>query len=291
MELKVSTDDLKKYSIFFATPCYGGMTTGTFTKSTNDLSAMCATYGIPLKYYFLFNESLVQRARNYCVDEFLRSDCSHMLFVDSDIGFSYKDVMTLLAIQTSEPEKYGVITGPYPKKTIAWEKVKAAVETGRAENPFDLEHYSADFVFNVDSSVSSFKIDEPVKVQEAGTGFMLIPREVFTKYKEAYPEYSYIPDHTRTEHFDGTNEIMAYFDCSIDPETRRYLSEDYHFCKNVRAIGIDIWMCPWMELSHLGSYTYRGSMGAIASLGASPTASKESNRKHYNKPKKKKGRI
>jgi hypothetical protein len=285
MKIEVTGDQLRKYSIFFATPMYGGQAAGVFTKSVADLSALCAKHGIDLKFYFLFNESLVQRARNYCVDEFLRSGCTHMMFVDSDIGFQAKDILALLAVQITDPEKYKVVTAPYTKKTIAWEKVKMAVEQGRAENPFDLQHYTADFVFNPVKNIAEFRIDEPVEVSEAGTGFMLIPREVFEKYEQAYPQFKYKPDHVRTANFDGSREIMAYFDCAIDPDSKRYLSEDYFFCWNCRKIGITVHMCPWIELQHVGTHIYRGSMAALAVLGASPTANKMSNAKSYSNNK------
>ena len=287
MKLEVTVEDLQKYSLFVGVPMYGGNCAGLFCKSTNDLSTMCAQYGIELKFYFLFNESLVQRARNYVVDEFIRSECTHLMFIDSDIGFKAKDVLSLLGIYASDPEKYDVLTGPYPKKTIAWEKVKQAVKMGKAEeNPFMLDYYAGDYVFNPVKGQSSFKLDEPIEVAEAGTGFMLIPRKVLEKYEEAYPQYKYKPDHVRTENFDGSRKIMAYFDCGIDPETERYLSEDYFFCWNARKIGIKIHMCPWMEINHVGSHIFKGSMAAIGSLGASPTANKSSNAKAYKKPKK-----
>lgn len=275
MKIEVSTEELRKYSIFLGTPMYGGNCAGMFCKSTNDLARLCAAHGIEVKEYFLFNESLVQRARNYVVDEFLRSECTHLMFIDSDIGFSAKDVLSLLAIQVSDPEKYQIMTGPYPKKTIAWEKVKSAVKNGKGENPSELAFYAGDYVFNPSKNVTSFRIDEPVEVAEGGTGFMLIPRSVLEKYAAAYPELSYKPDHVRTENFDGSREITAFFDCAIDPESKRYLSEDYFFCKKAREIGITIHMCPWMNLQHVGTYIFRGSMAAIASIGASPTAGNE----------------
>lgn len=283
MKTEINGDELRKHSIFLGTPMYGGSCAGLFCKSTNDLFRLCAVNGIELKEYFLFNESLVQRARNYVVDEFLRSNCTHLMFVDADIGFNPKDVITLLALQISDPDKYQIMTGPYPKKTIAWEKVKSAVKNGKAENPADLAFYSADYVFNPAQNVQSFRIDEPVEVAEGGTGFMLIPRSVFEKYAAAYPELSYKPDHVRSENFNGDREITAFFDCIIDPETKRYLSEDYFFCKKARNIGITIHMCPWMQLQHVGSYIYRGSMAAIASIGASPTAGKDAKVKKKNK--------
>lgn len=282
MKLEISTEELKKCSIFVGTPMYGGNAHGLYTKSCTDLAILCTKYGIDVKFYYLFNESLVQRARNYVVDEFLRSECTHLLFIDADIGFRAKDVLSLVGIQISDPDKYDVVTAPYPKKTIAWEKIKKAVELGKAdENPFFLDYYAADFVFNPVHNVKSFRIDEPIEVGEAGTGFMLIPRETFKKYEQAYPEYKYKPDHVRTQNFDGSRDIMAYFDCQIDPESKRYLSEDYFFCYNVRKAGMKVWMCPWMELQHVGSYIFKGHMAAIASLGVTPTADKSSNKSSY----------
>ena len=287
MKFEITVEQLRNYSLFVGVPMYGGQCAGIFCKSTNDLATLCAQYGIRVNFYYLFNESLVQRARNYVTDEFIRSDCTHLMFIDADIGFRPKDVIALLGIQTSDPETYQIMTGPYPKKTIAWEKIKEAVKQGKAdENPFHLDYYAGDYVFNPVKGTGSFRLDEPVEVAEAGTGFMLIPRTALEKYEIGYPQYKYKPDHIRTANFDGTRKIMAYFDCGIDPETERYLSEDYFFCWNARKIGIPIHMCPWMELNHVGSYIFKGSMAAIGSLGASPTANSKSNSKAYGKKNK-----
>ena len=195
---------------------YGAQCAGTYTKASTDLAMMCASNGIGIQFYYLFNESLIQRARNYIADEFLRSDCTHLLFIDADIGFNPRDVLGLLAVNLTDPEKFNVVTGLYPKKTIAWEKVSKAAKAGKGdENPFDLEHYTADYVFNPVNKTSSFSLAEPLEIGEGGTGFMLIPRRTFEKFAEAYPELSYKPDHVRTDAFDGTRNIHAYFDCIL----------------------------------------------------------------------------
>jgi glycosyltransferase involved in cell wall biosynthesis len=286
MEVDIKVSDLKDKKLMVATPMYGGQCAGMFCKATNDLSTACAAYGISLRYYYLFNESLITRARNYCVDEFLRSDCDYLMFIDSDIGFDYKDVLTLLHFAGSD--EYDIITAPYPKKTIAWEKVKSAVDLGYADdNPFNLQEFVGDYVFNPVDGIKSFSVTEPVEIKEGGTGFMMIPRKTFDRFAEAYPELKYIPDHARTESFDGSREIMCYFDTVIDPESKRYLSEDYMFSQYARKAGMRIWMFPWMKLKHVGSYIFGGSMQAMAAIKASPTASKKSNQKNYltKKPK------
>lgn len=249
-----------------------GQCAGMFTRSVADLSALCTHYGIPIQFYFLFNESLITRARNYCVDEFMRSDATHLLFIDSDIGFSAQDVIAMLALQSDE-SNYDVIAGPYPKKCISWEKIKLAVDKGFAdENPNDLEKFVGDFVFNPKTNQTQFSIGEPVEVLEAGTGFMMIKKEAFRTYEKAYPHLSYKPDHVRTEHFDGSREILAYFDTVIDPESKRYLSEDYMFCQYAQKAGLRVWLCPWIKLQHVGTYIFGGSLVDLAAVGAPATA-------------------
>ena len=272
MEIRVEIDELRKKKLFVATPMYGGQCAGMYTRSIADLSALCAKYGISLQLYFLFNESLITRARNYCVDEFIRSEATHLMFIDSDIGFNPQDILALLALQT-EDSPYDVIGGPYPKKCISWEKIKQAVDKGVAdENPGVLEKYVGDYVFNPKSNQREIPLGQPVEVLEIGTGFMMIKKSLFEKYRNTYPHLSYKPDHVRTEHFDGSREIHAYFDCIIDPDSKRYLSEDYMFCYNVQKMGNKVWLCPWMKLQHVGSYIFGGSLVDLAQIGAAATA-------------------
>lgn len=272
LEIKVEISELRKRKIFLSTPMYGGQNAGIYAKSIADLSALCTHHGIPIQFYFLFNESLIQRARNYCVDEFMRSDCTHLLFIDADIGFQAQDVIAMLALQ-SDDSPYDVIAGPYPKKCISWEKIKLAVDKGAADdNPNDLEKFVGDFVFNPKSNQTQIPLGEPVEVLETGTGFMMIRKKTFEKFKEAFPEQSYKPDHVRTAAFDGSREIHAYFDCIIDPESKRFLSEDYFFCQKIQKIGLKTWLCPWIKLQHVGTYIFGGSLADLASISASATA-------------------
>jgi hypothetical protein len=272
MEISIQIEELRKRKLFLAAPMYGGQCAGMFAKSVADLSSICTSNGIELRSYFLFNESLITRARNYCVDEFMRSDCTHMMFIDSDIGFDPRDVLAMLALQGDDTE-YDVLAGPYPKKCISWEKIKLAVDKGVADDdPNVLEKYVGDYVFNPKGGGGNIRIDQPVEVMEVGTGFMMTRRSAFEKFEKAFPQYSYKPDHVRTEAFDGSREIMQYFQAEIDPASKRYLSEDYWFCQKMIEIGGKIWYCPWMKLQHVGSYIFGGSLIDLASIGAPATA-------------------
>jgi len=288
MEIKIDMEKLRQRKLFVATPMYGGQCNGMYTRSLCDLTALCTRYGLEIRSYFLFNESLITRARNYCVDEFLRSDAQHLLFIDSDIGFNPQDVIAMMALQAENPE-YDVIAGPYPKKCITWEKILAAVNKGVADNnPNILEDFVGDFVFNpyFDGTEESktIRLDEPAQVLEAGTGFMMIARDTFNKYVQAYPDIMYKPDHVRTDAFDGSREIGMYFQAEVDPVSKRYLSEDYLFCQNARKAGMKVWLCPWMHLQHAGSYVFGGKLAALASIGASATADAALLKKKPNAP-------
>lgn len=280
MKIQIKAEHLQKKKLFIATPMYGGACHGSFCQSLVNLTAILTNYGVKSKCHFLFNESLITRARNYCVDAFLRSDFTHMLFIDSDIGFNANDVLAMLALQgTPEEDDYDIIGAVYPKKVIAWEKVKQAVDKGFADDDSqNLKNFVADFVFNPISAKGKkieISLIEPVEISELGTGFMMIRRETFEKYQEQYPEMMYKPDHIRSENFDGSREIMCFFDTTIDAQSKRYLSEDYYFCYNARKAGLKVWMCPWMTLSHTGSYTFTGSLTHSAQIQASPTTDRK----------------
>ena len=263
MELSIKVDELRKHKLFVATPMYGGNCHGLYMKACLDLQGMCQQYGLEIRFSFLFNESLITRARNYLVDEFIRSGYTHLLFIDSDILFNPQDVLALIALDKD------VIGGPYPKKSINWRNVYNTAKKFADDdkfNPAELENVTGDYVFNPVPGTKNFKVSEPLEVMEIGTGFMMVKRAVFDKFKQEYPHLNYKPDHVGQQNFDGTRYIHAYFDTVIDPDSHRYLSEDYMFCQYWRAIGGQVWLCPWMRTQHVGTYAFTGDMNKIAAF-------------------------
>ena len=313
MKIEIPTEVLRQRKLFLSTPCFGGKCEGAYARSLADLSALCTHHGIQLRIHMIFNESLIPRARNYAADEFLRSEDTHMIFIDSDIGFNPHDVIHMLALMSENPEddEYDILCGPYPKKVIAWEKIKLAVDKGFADDdPTVLERFVGDYVFNPANGKNQIPLGEPAEVLESGTGFMMFRRATLEKFAAANPYQYYKPDHVRTENFDGSREIVAFFDCPIDGKrahiedevevylrnnpsathddiltfvkdpaitskehSKRYLSEDYYFCQQSRKAGLKVWLLPWIKLQHVGNYTFGGSLVDLAQIGASATAS------------------
>ena len=265
MEIQVKVEELKKNKLFVATPMYGGMAHGLYIKASLDLQNVMSKYGIETKFSFLFNESLITRARNYLVDEFLRSGFTHLLFIDSDIHYQPQDIVALMALDKD------VIGGPYPKKSINWGNVAQAARNNPDLDPKELEGLVGEYVFNVVKGTQQFQVTEPLEVLEIGTGHMMVKRQVFEKMQESFPNIKYKPDHVGQANFDGSRYIHAYFDTVIDTKdsitgggTERYLSEDYMFCQMWRKIGGQIFLCPWMKTQHIGTYAFTGDMPKVA---------------------------
>lgn len=232
---------------------YGGMCTGAYTQSLLNLPSIMAKEDIEVLMSFMFNESLIQRARNALATAFMKSDCTHMMFIDADIRFNPHDILTMLKADKE------IICGIYPKKEINWNTVKQAMDNG-VDNA-DLKQYTGSFVVNLVGYQESVTVpvDQPVEIQNGGTGFMLIKREVFEALKQHVPYYmNDVADLGNT--MQAREQIYEYFATSIEEETERLLSEDYHFCAIYRKIGGRIYAAPWAQLAHIGTYMFEGRL-------------------------------
>jgi len=252
---------LKGKSLYVATPMYGNQCNGAYMQSVMNLQRMCLELNVPVEFYILFNESLVTRARNACAHEFLRTDYTHMMFIDADIVFEPKDVLKMLAYDRD------VMCGPYSKKSIRWDRSMEAHAKGFINTFSDakkIESFTGDFFFTPVPGNSVMSLHEPTEILEAGTGFMMIKRETFGQFSKTHPHLKYISDwNTAAWH---NKEMTAFFDTVIDEETKRYLSEDYMFCRYARKAGLKVWLCPWVKLQHIGNYTYKGDFASTLAL-------------------------
>ena len=244
--------------VFVATPMYGGQCFGFYTQSMMMLQLAMQQRSWHMASSFMFNESLIERARNSLAHAFLKTDCTHLLFIDADIRFHAHEVMALFDADKD------VICGIYPKKEINWQEVTNAIGRGVAQD--QLKHHTGSWVVNLVDYQGTVTVpqNEPIEIWAGGTGMMLIKREVFEKMKEIVPKY-------RNDVVDlsGMNkpqeEIYQFFACSIEPETQRLLSEDYHFCRVWRGMGGKLYAAPWMNLGHVGSYVFEGQLIATPS--------------------------
>ena len=91
----IDLEVLRKYNVFFGTPCYGGQVNGSFFLSMFRMSQEIHQHGINFRITTLRNESLITRGRNILTAMFLESDCTHLMFIDSDIEFDVESFLEL----------------------------------------------------------------------------------------------------------------------------------------------------------------------------------------------------
>jgi hypothetical protein len=233
--------------IFIATPMYGGQCTGAYVQSLLGLVNLFSTMGHQVACAFMFNESLITRARNNMAHQFLQTDNDYMLWIDADIRFRAEDALRMLQADKD------IIGGIYPKKEINWDMVRKAAVEGKA----NLQNYTGSFVVNTVNFENNITVplNEPCEVFAIGTGFMLIKREVFEKMKEWTPQYR-----NDMNAYKPGEKIYAFFMDPICPDTGRFLSEDYFFCNEWRRHGGKIYAAPWCQLGHMGSYMFEGML-------------------------------
>jgi hypothetical protein len=240
-----------------ATPMYGGNCKGIYVDSILGLTFELARAGHEVSFSKVYNESLITRARNNLVYEFLNSTADVLLFVDADEGFNAADVVKMLECDKD------IIGGIYPMKNINWENVKKAVLAGK-EN---LAEYTGFFALNMLPGQSQIKLSEPVEVTEVATGLMAIKRSVFEKMEKHCPKYAL---NNSTANFEFDKMVTEFFATSITPEGI-LLSEDYHFCRKWRSMGGQVYAAPWISVDHAGEYVFSGRFASHIQLNATKT--------------------
>jgi hypothetical protein len=252
---------LRSKHVFIATPCYGGQIGEPYFRSMMRLAILCSKYEIPYTVSTLANESLITRGRNTLVSFFMENaSATHLFFIDADIEFQPEDFLRMVAYDKP------IVVGAYPKKAINWQSIVHAARTMPDETPDTIEGHSSNYVVNFDflkdadgNRVPQVQIvDNLVRLKDAGTGFMCIKKEVIQQLMDAHPELKYKNDINVDNKFEPF--MYALFDTMIDPESRRYLSEDYTFCRLWQMMGGEVYLDPRTALSHVGHYTFRGNI-------------------------------
>ena len=221
--------DLAGRKLFVALPAYDFKVSLKLAVSLARLAQQLPHHGIELNIGSICGCSVVSRARNLLVKDFLESNSTDLMFIDADINFEPEDVLRLMA-WASDPKK-GIVGGvPRTRKT---NKVYIAQldqdEEGLTMNKMGL-----------------------VRAKRIATAFMLVRREVFERLVNENPQWNYY-DHS------SDRQLNAVFDFLVTEEG--YMGEDYLFCDRARAIGYEVWIDPTIKLGHMGVQEYEGDFG------------------------------
>jgi hypothetical protein len=234
-----------KKRILIGTPMYGGKCYAVFTDSLLILQKVLLKNGYDIEFEFIVNESLITRARNEIVHVFMNGNFDYLLFIDGDHRFDSLGVLKMIQ------EDDDLICGIYPNKLINWKTVKEASELGVS----NLEFFTGNFVVNALDKFTFSDFNKKVEIRYGGTGMMLVKKIVFEKLKSIQNIYQ--SDY-------GPHKVVEYFKTSV--KDGYLLSEDYQLCEDWRAIGGKIYAALWLEMTHVGTYEFKGSIKALFDL-------------------------
>ena len=234
--------------LFLSTPCYGGLTLEAYAGSILMLHRLMEEKGHLLYYDTMENESLIPRARNVSISKFMEmKEYTHFMFIDADVHFEAQAVINLLECP------HEVSCAVYPKKCVMWDQAKTAVDK-EDDRPMDL--VSSSLVVNFGQKKIEVE-NNFIEVLDAPTGFLMMKRSCLERMYEYYEDtLTCVNDH----HSSMGSTYVAIFDCMIDPDSRRYLSEDYAFCRRWQKMGGKIYADVRTTLGHVGNLTFAGSM-------------------------------
>lgn len=252
--------DRSHYSLFIATPCYACQICEGYLHSMLRLQMLLITHNIFFKVKTVGNESLITRARNNLVAEFMGDKrFTHLLFIDADLKFDPELVIHMLDMNEN------VVAGCYVKKGFEWDNVKEfCYSNKRLPEAEEMPNILASWNLNVwHNKIADGKEQTEVKggfvrVLDAPTGFMMISQSTFDIMKKHYPQTFECDNDTYINEFSLGN-FHTFFDTMICPDSKRYLSEDYAFCRKWQAVGGKVWLNFTSAFTHYGTHGFEGN--------------------------------
>lgn len=208
--------------LFIAIPAHDGRLNIKTSFALCQFMVEAARLGIKVYLSDLSNCSIITMARNALVNEFLKTDATELLFIDSDVVVNPDAILRLMA-QSGDKD---VTAGAYPR---------------RAKD----KKFFTDVYYNSTGDVE-FE-NSLMRVERVGTGFMLVQRHVIETLIKNHPEWTY--ENTMTG-----EQMSAVFDFKI--VDGKYVGEDYLFCDRVRAEGFKVYIDVEISLPHIGSETF-----------------------------------
>jgi len=204
--------------VMIATPAYDGSVHVPYAIALSETTMLLLNNGVQVAYNITTSGSLLVAERNRILKLFMQSDATHLLCIDSDLGWVPQFVLKMLLADKE------FIAGVYP---------------GRDGKTFTFRTFNND-----DSSI----VEENglLKMQYIPAGFMLMTRSVIEKLMKKFPELYFEPKHESMKKENG----WLFFNTELwDGE---FWGEDYVFCRKAREAGVDIWVDPLIPFDHAG---------------------------------------
>lgn len=237
--VKTFKPDFAGVRLLIASPSNDGRYHDTFMIGLFQAMGLLQQHGAKCDFIQEKYNADISLARSRLFDAFLRSTATHMLMIDSDMGWNIDAIIRLFTA------KKDVVAIAGPKKSYPLRF--AANHSDRAGNPLPL---MMDMTYGC------------CEVTEVGAAFMLITRNCAEKVAKAYPELEFEGLTSEPEHAVFMPLVMQ----------RKYKSEDFAFCQRWVAIGGKVYIVPDVPLKHSGQHTFEGRLTDQAGNVHNPVA-------------------
>lgn len=208
-------------NLMIATPAYSGTVTIPYTLSFTETVCALQSNGVAVTPHITASGSLLVAERNRIIQAFWESECTHLLCIDSDLGWPAQAVLAML-----EQDK-DFIAGCYPARG--------------ATNTFFFRP-----VQHADGRIVQEK--HLLKMEYVPAGFLLLSRNAIAKMREAHPNLYYEPKAKPDE-----NPPPGYCFFNTEVWDGEFWGEDFVFCRRAREAGLDIWVDPLIQFNHAGT--------------------------------------
>jgi hypothetical protein len=247
--------------ILLGTPVHGGMVCLGYHET---ILRMLAFFGKEYPGIGFETRSIVSSvlpfARNILASMVLNdTSFSHLLFVDSDMGFSPALIAKMIAFQKP------VVGCICPKKSFNYDWFHASAAT--YDNPMIARLLANDYIGGQGAVIaetgpngqrSARLVDGFVRVQYAGTGILLVHRDVFAAIKARFPELWVENPGEKYRSFGLEGGVLQCFD-SIQGADGLFPGEDIAFCRRwVEGCGGEIWASVDETIVHIGQENFVG---------------------------------
>jgi hypothetical protein len=212
--------------ILVGTPTPGEFVTITYVESLLGLqSALGARAEIRTRY---FRSADLPFTRNVMANQVLRDGSfTHLLFVDSDMGFRPSLIEKMLAFDRP-------IVGTCPPSRMGTDDF-----VGRPLEPPVVD-------------------GEFMRMWLVGTGILLIRRDALELYSKSFPDlWTKGTAKPYDRDFDGP--IFQFFSRSRQRTTNVSMSEDYSFILRWVNIGGEVWACVTEPIKHVGNVIFEAA--------------------------------
>jgi len=237
--------------ITIATPMYGGMCHGRFMTSVFELQTLLNNNGHTMSMKFIYNESLIQRARNDLANNFLQdNETEILLFIDADIQFNAKDIYNMLLLDLD------IVGAVVPLKSIHWENIKYAINIGK--NIDELPYFAGYFNINCDFGDENIHTDilnnKPFEVDRIGAAVLAIKKKVFVDMS------NYVDTYTSIDESGVPEKGIRYDFFPVGVVNGIFMSEDFGFCERVKKLGYKVYATTQPMIGHSGTFDFSGNL-------------------------------